>query len=54
MTVFGIILRWHQGILISSHLDQYKLVGLCVPERLTVHDLINSQDKVGLHFYLAL
>ncbi|CAB3386535.1 Hypothetical predicted protein [Cloeon dipterum] len=39
------VLEWHQGILVSFHLDHYKLVGLCVPERLTVHELINSLDK---------
>lgn len=34
------LLRWHRGILVSAHLDAYKLIGLCIPEKLEVHDLI--------------
>lgn len=39
------ILRWHRGVLVASHIQQYKLIGLCIPERLNVHDLINPRDQ---------
>lgn len=34
------LLRWHRGILVQTHIDSYKLIGLCIPEKLEVHDLI--------------
>lgn len=34
------LLRWHRGILVQAHLEAYKLIGLCIPEKLEVHDLI--------------
>ncbi|XP_049856025.1 guanine nucleotide exchange protein smcr8b-like isoform X2 [Schistocerca gregaria] len=39
------ILRWHRGILVSSHINSYQLIGVCVPERISVHDMISSRDK---------
>ncbi|XP_046405191.1 guanine nucleotide exchange protein smcr8b-like isoform X2 [Ischnura elegans] len=38
-------LKWHRGILVSAHIEKYKIIGLCVPERLTVHDMISPRDK---------
>lgn len=34
------LLRWHRGILVQAHIEAYRLVGLCIPEKLEVHDLI--------------
>jgi len=39
------LLRWHRGILIKSHLQQYRLIGLCIPERLKALDLLDIQDQ---------
>ncbi|XP_047108261.1 guanine nucleotide exchange protein smcr8b-like [Schistocerca piceifrons] len=39
------ILRWHRGILVSSHINSYQLIGVCVPERISVHDMISCRDK---------
>ncbi|KAK7790120.1 hypothetical protein R5R35_006487 [Gryllus longicercus] len=39
------ILWWHRGILVSSHVSSYQLIGICVPERLSVHDMISPRDK---------
>ena len=40
------LLRWHRGILVPAHFKQnsVKLIGLCIPERLVVHDLISAKD----------
>ncbi|KAG8239985.1 hypothetical protein J437_LFUL019571 [Ladona fulva] len=38
-------MRWHKGILVPAHIEKYKVIGLCVPERLTVHDMISPRDK---------
>jgi hypothetical protein len=39
------LLRWHRGVLVNTHIKAFKLIGLCIPERLEVHDLIHSRDK---------
>ncbi|KAJ4447227.1 hypothetical protein ANN_09230 [Periplaneta americana] len=39
------ILSWHRGILVPSHISSYHMIGVCVPERLSVHDMISSKDK---------
>ncbi|KAF4526458.1 hypothetical protein B566_EDAN014070 [Ephemera danica] len=39
------ILKWHQGILVAEHIQKYSMIGLCVPERLSVHDLLSAKDK---------
>lgn len=39
------LLRWHCGILVPSHISSYHMIGVCVPERLSVHDMISSKDK---------
>jgi len=39
------ILRWHCGILVPSHISSYHMIGVCVPERLSVHDMISFKDK---------
>ncbi|CAG0886870.1 unnamed protein product [Cyprideis torosa] len=36
------ILRWHHGTVVSHHLSEYKIIGLCVPERLNVQDMMSS------------
>ncbi|XP_066992520.1 uncharacterized protein [Anabrus simplex] len=38
-------LRWHRGILVSSHIASYQLIGMCIPERLSVLDMISPRDK---------
>ncbi|XP_071454328.1 uncharacterized protein [Hetaerina americana] len=38
-------LRWHRGILVPAHIEHYKVIGLCIPERLTIHDMISPRDK---------
>ncbi|GLH15451.1 Uncharacterized protein GBIM_19894 [Gryllus bimaculatus] len=44
------ILWWHRGILVSSHVSSYQLIGICVPERLSVHDMISPRDKGAVYF----
>ncbi|KAE8745331.1 hypothetical protein FOCC_FOCC007879 [Frankliniella occidentalis] len=39
------VLRWHQGILVSAHIASYQLIGMCIPERLSIHDMISPRDK---------
>jgi len=40
------ILHWHQGILVRAHFNcSYKLIGLCIPERHSVHDLLHARDQ---------
>ncbi|XP_063227353.1 uncharacterized protein LOC134533710 isoform X2 [Bacillus rossius redtenbacheri] len=39
------VLRWHCGILVASHITEYQLIGLCVPERLSVYDMVGHQEK---------
>ncbi|ODN03475.1 hypothetical protein Ocin01_03205, partial [Orchesella cincta] len=34
------LLRWHRGILVQAHIESYRIIGLCIPEKLEVHDLI--------------
>lgn len=41
------VLRWHQGILVSAHIASYQLIGMCIPERLSIHDMISPRDKVS-------
>ncbi|CAG7833445.1 unnamed protein product [Allacma fusca] len=40
------LLRWHRGILVPAHFKQnsFKLIGLCIPERLEVHNLMSPKD----------
>ena len=38
------LLQWHQGILVGAHFQSFKLIGLCLPERLTIHELIHQND----------
>lgn len=46
------IFRWHQGILVKAHLDgSHKLIGLCIPERLKIHDLINPRDQNSITLF---
>jgi hypothetical protein len=39
------LMKFHRGILIQDHLSQFKLIGLCIPERLQVQDLIHPRDE---------
>ncbi|KAJ9581737.1 hypothetical protein L9F63_003914 [Diploptera punctata] len=39
------ILRWRCGTLMATHISLYHLIGLCIPERLSVHDMISPKDK---------
>lgn len=39
------VLRWHQGILVSAHIASYQIIGMCIPERLSIHDMISPRDK---------
>nr|CAD7589918.1 unnamed protein product [Timema genevievae] len=44
------VIRWHCGILVTSHIVNNQIIGLCVPERLSVYDMISHKDK--LNFFL--
>jgi len=37
------ILKWHQGILVYEHLQKFKLIGLCIPERMFIQDLVRPE-----------
>ncbi|XP_045114486.1 uncharacterized protein LOC123506451 [Portunus trituberculatus] len=36
------VLRWHTGTVTEHHLQQYKVMGVCIPERLHVQDLMSN------------
>lgn len=36
------VLRWHTGTVTEHHLQQYSLMGVCIPERLHVQDLMSN------------
>ncbi|KAG0713221.1 Glycine receptor subunit alpha-2 [Chionoecetes opilio] len=36
------ILRWHTGTVTEHHLHQYRVMGVCIPERLHVQDLMSN------------
>ncbi|XP_037797892.1 uncharacterized protein LOC119593059 [Penaeus monodon] len=36
------MLRWHTGTITSFHIQHYRVVGLCIPERLHVQDLMSN------------
>ncbi|CAG0920298.1 unnamed protein product [Notodromas monacha] len=38
------VLRWHTGIVDSFHVQRYNLIGICVPERLSVMDMMSSAN----------
>jgi hypothetical protein len=42
------VLRWHTGIISDFHVQSYQLLGLCVPERLCVQDMMcpATQNRV--------
>jgi len=34
------LLRWHRGILVQAHIESFRIIGMCIPEKLEIHDLI--------------
>ncbi|CAL8133855.1 unnamed protein product [Orchesella dallaii] len=34
------LLRWHRGILVQAHIETFRIIGMCIPEKLEIHDLI--------------
>ncbi|KAK8734367.1 hypothetical protein OTU49_006153 [Cherax quadricarinatus] len=36
------VLRWHTGTITDHHLKQFRLMGICIPERLHVQDLMTN------------
>ncbi|KAK3879170.1 hypothetical protein Pcinc_016248 [Petrolisthes cinctipes] len=36
------VLRWHTGTVTEHHLRQYRVMGVCIPERLHVQDLMSN------------
>nr|CAD7447408.1 unnamed protein product [Timema bartmani] len=42
------VIRWHCGILVTFHIVNNQIIGLCVPERLSVYDMISHKDKLNI------
>ena len=37
------VLSWHTGTITEHHIINYKVIGMCIPERLHVQDLMSNE-----------
>ena len=43
------VFRWHTGTITNHHIKQFQVMGVCIPERLHVQDLMSNATLVGKH-----
>lgn len=45
--LYYVLNRWHTGTVTEHHLQQYRVMGVCIPERLHVQDLMSNTTLVS-------